>query len=411
MRILIVSQRYHPFVGGVETQTRLIANELATRHHVEIAAANFEVPRVHRRLDVLAENILVPEYEDFFDGNVRVNTLTPSGRQKFAMLPIAARTVPIVRRYFYSELSRFGYPWYRMAWMSRLRELVRKFDVVHSVAGGYLGWTAVEAAKAEGKPFACTPYVHPGQHGTDARSVSYYRNSDAVFALLETDKKILVELGVDPDSIHLSGVVPLLPESADPQGFRQRHNLGSAPVVLYVGRMVEYKGYDVVLQAARRVWQTIPDVRFIFIGPGGDPNSGEFQDASGRIHFLGKVSEQEKADALAACTILAMPSRFEILPAVYLEAWSYAKPVVGGVANGLRELVEGNGAGLIATQDADDVTAVLKRMLSNPEEARAMGLRGKELVRSRYTTDAVVHAIESVYEQISGGVQQEAILN
>ena len=407
MRILIVAQRYHPFVGGVETQTRLFANELAKRHSVRVAAANFEVPKVPPRLDVLAENMLVPQYESYVDGDVPVVALAPSIGQRLTMLPIAARAIPILRRYRYQQLLAFGFRWYRMAWLNQLRRMAREVDVIHSVAGGYLGWTALEAARAEGKAFACTPYVHPGQHGADAANVAYYKNSDAVFALLETDKKLLVDLGVDASSVHLSGVVPLLPETSDPLSFRGRHGLGDAPVVLYVGRMVEYKGYDVVLKAARRIWADFPDVHFVFVGPGGDPDASEFQDEKGRIHFLGKVSEQEKADALAACTIFSMPSRFEILPAVYLEAWSYGKPVVGGTANGLKELVEGNGAGRISTQEPEELTAILKGMLANPEEAAEMGRRGRQLVEERYTTAAVVRSIESVFEGIVQNAEQE----
>lgn len=403
MKILILSQRYHPFVGGVETQTRLIANELAKTHSVTVAAVNFGIPDVHPKLHVLTESILIPEFESYQDGDVPVVALSPTRGQRLAMLPIGIRAVPVLRSRFYRPLLNFGYRWYKAAFMSRLRELVRDVDVVHSAAGGYLGWAAQAAAIAEGKPFACTPYVHPGQHGDDPASIAYYKKANAVFALLETDKKLLSEFGVDPNKIHLSGVVPLLPETADPSGFRERHGIGNAPVILFVGRMVGYKGYSAILDSAPEIWKQFPDARFVFIGPGANPHSSEFEDPEGRILCLGKVSEQEKADALSACTVFAMPSKFEILPAVYLESWSYGKPVIGGTANGLKELVEGNGAGVVSTQDPIELSAKVCSLLADPEGTAAMGQRGKALVEERYNTESVVRAIESVYEAIAAG--------
>jgi glycosyltransferase involved in cell wall biosynthesis len=381
----------------------LFASDLARRHSVTVAAANFSQPNVHPRLSVLADSLLVPHHESFSDGDVPVISLSPTLGQRLLQVPITVRAIPVLRRYFYSALQSFGYFWYRLAFLSQLRKIIREVDVVHSVAGGYLAWVAQEAARAEGKAFACTPYVHPGGYGDDKRSMSYANRSDAVFALLETDRKMLSGLGVDINKIHLSGVVPLLPESADPSGFRSKHGIGDAPMVLFVGRMVGYKGYGALLKAALLVWSKLPETQFVFVGPGGDSAADEFHDDGGRVHCLGRVSEQEKADALAACTVFCMPSIFEILPAVYLEAWSYGKPVLGGMANGLPELIEGNGAGLVSTQDENELATKLLTLLLDLDMATSMGSRGKELVEQRYSVESVVRSLETVYENIIAG--------
>jgi len=272
--------------------------------------------------------------------------------------------------------------------------------VVHSIAGGYLGWAAQEAARDLGLPFVVTPYVHPGQHGDDADSVAYYRRSDAVLALLETDREMLVDLGVPRDLIQLYGVVPLLPDTSDPSGFRRDHGFGDDPIVLFVGRMVEYKGILALRDAARHVWAKHPNAQFVFIGPVSDAMKAGLSAFDDRMHVLGFVSKQEKADAYAACDVFCMPSKFEILPAVYLEAWSYAKPVVGGPAHGLADLIEGNGAGLVAEQTPESVADALKTLLDDSEQADAMGRRGQKIVRERYSVDALVGVLESVYASV-----------
>ncbi|AEN73593.1 glycosyl transferase group 1 [Rhodothermus marinus SG0.5JP17-172] len=401
MRILFVAQRYHPFVGGVETQTRLVVHELARRgHEVQVVATTLCEPRLPARLRVLGDSLLLPDGHSYDDERVPVQVLTPDLGDRLRMLPIALRAVPLLARRYHA-LRRFGYPFFRRVFAPKLQPFVAWADVVHSVAGNYLGWTAQEVARKLGRPFVVTPYVHPGQYGDGPDDARHWQTADAVLALLETDRRVLVErLGVPPEKVHLYGVVPLLPERADGAGFRARHGLGEAPVVLFVGRMNDYKGALALVQAAPLVWAKRPEVHFVFIGPASEDERRIFEGADARIHYLGRVDDQEKADAYAACDVFCMPSRHEILPAVYLEAWSYGKPVVGGPAVGLRELIEGNEAGLVVAQTPEAIAEGLLRLLEQPEQARRFGENGRHLVWQRYTREALVDTLERVYHAL-----------
>ena len=187
------------------------------------------------------------------------------------------------------------------------------------------------------------------------------------------------------------------------EGFRTRHKLGGKPIVLFVGRIVEYKGVAALLDAASRVWRKIPSAHFVFIGP---PSSDVHlqrrlaEHADKRVRYLGQVSEQEKGDALAACDLFCMPSTAEILPAVYLEAWSYGKAVVGGTAHGLRELIEGNGGGIVVEQNAELIANRLIDLLRDEGQRRQMGERGRCLVEQRFSDRALCRALEAAYEDI-----------
>lgn len=207
-------------------------------------------------------------------------------------------------------------------------------------------------------------------------------------------------VGRRSEKVHLYGVVPLLPERADGVGFRARHGLGEAPVVLFVGRMNAYKGAPALMQAAPLVWKKQPDVHFVFIGPASDEEQRIFENVDARVHYLGRVDDQEKADAYAACDIFCMPSQHEILPAVYLEAWSYGKPVIGGPAPGLRELIEGHKAGIVVSQAPEVIADGLLRLLQAPEEARMLGENGRRLVHQCYTREALVDTLERVYGKL-----------
>lgn len=400
MNILLIAQNYHPFVGGVETQTRMFAQVLARRHRVAVAAGNFVPSRLPSRLAMLHTSLLTPSFAGYEDEGVPVHSLTPTPAQRLRMLPIVLRALPKVQRYAYHGLNRLGYRSFRAAHLPRLRALVEGKDVVHSLAGGYLGWAAQEAAREWNVPFVCSPYVHPHQWGDGPDDVAYYRRSQAVVALLETDRNYLASLGVSGEALHIVGVVPDLMPTSNPDDFRDRHGLGNSPTVLYVGRMMPQKGAKALLDAARSVWQHVPDAHFVFVGPGDALSDQWFKGCDPRIRSLGKVNAQEKCDALAACDVFCMPSTSEILPTVYLEAWSYGKAVVGGKADGLPELVEGNGAGLTVTQSPSDVAEALSSLLLDPVLRERMGQSGRSLVQQRYTQEAVVGSLEAIFENL-----------
>jgi len=104
---------------------------------------------------------------------------------------------------------------------------------------------------------------------------------------------------------------------------------------------------------------------------------------------------------LAACDVFCMPSMSEILPTVYLEAWSYGKPVVGGRAHGLPELVEGNGAGIAVAQTGGDVAAALIRLLADPALRTVLGNAGRQLVEREYSVTAVTEKLLKLYTRLA----------
>jgi phosphatidylinositol alpha-1,6-mannosyltransferase len=407
MKVLLITQHYLPFIGGVEVHIRQLATEFCARgHDAQVVAVNFAPPRRSSRLNVLHQSLLAPQYKSYRDGEVLVRALTPSGLDRLRLAPIALRAAPLVN---YHALNRFGYLIYKRVFAPRLHRLMRDADLVHSFAFGHLGWTAQAVARELKIPFVCTPFVHPQQWGDGPDDVAYYRRADAVIALVETDKQYLASLGVPESRLHVIGVSPNLPTNTDPAGFRSGHGLGGSPVVLYVGRMMPQKGAAATLAAAPLVWQKMPDVRFIFIGPANPAEAGQFRNCDPRIKYLGKVTEQEKADAFSCCDIFCMPSTSEILPTVYLEAWSYNKPVVGGTAHGLRELVEGNGAGLIAEQKPEPLAGILLRLLENPRLRSQFGEHGQRLVHERYSVRAVTQSFCSLYSDLVVAEREAAL--
>ncbi len=401
MNILLIAQRYPPFVGGVEVHVMQISRAFkAAGHRVSVAAANFAPYTGSKRFAVLFDSLLTPPHDDFDDEGIPVTAICPrTTLDKFMLLPCAIRAVPGLRKDF-ARMQAVAYLFYRALYWKRAVALVRNCDVVHSLANGLLGWLFREAAEVCGKPYVNTPFVHPGQWGDAAADVRHYKKCDRVIGLVDTDSDYLISLGIDTHRVATIGVSPDLTSSTYPAAFREKHGFGTSPLVVYVGRMMAQKGASAVVDSVDLVTATIPDVQFVFIGPGNEEEVAIFKNARANVHHLGKVSSQEKADALAACDVFCMPSMSEILPTVYLEAWSLGKPVVGGRAHGLPELIHGNDCGIAAEQSGAAVAAAIISVLTNAELAERFAANGKALVAAKYSVPAVTVQLLDLYKTV-----------
>ncbi len=129
------------------------------------------------------------------------------------------------------------------------------------------------------------------------------------------------------------GVGSDLPERQDPEAFRSRHGL-QEPFALYVGRIDQNKGCGQLFHFFRRYREeTGSRLRLVLIGRAVIP----IPEDDGIVH-LGFLDDQEKWDALAAAELLLMPSRYESLSMVTLEAWWARRPVL---ANAKCEVLRG----------------------------------------------------------------------
>lgn len=159
----------------------------------------------------------------------------------------------------------------------------------------------------------------------------------------------------------------------DADGFRRRHGLGDAPVLLGVGRMIPRKGFlEFVRDALPLVLQQVPQARFVLIGAEPPGSSGELVQAirgaakelgiEDNVILPGSMIGDDLADAYAAANVHVFPVRD--LPAdpegfgvVALEAAAHGKPTVayatGGVVDAVRDgetgrLVEPGNSGRFA---------------------------------------------------------------
>lgn len=156
------------------------------------------------------------------------------------------------------------------------------------------------------------------------------------------------------------------------------------PVVLYVGRVCEQKGTDILIEAVRHLREQNKDIQLVIAGPIGQ--FGMNQDNARWLHeigsvggiYLGAVEEERLAGIYNLCDVFAMPTREqEMFGMAAVEAQSCGKPTVASDHGGLRETVPEMCGARFRVGDAVDLAAKIEQVLKDPSaySARAQNAR------------------------------------
>jgi len=124
--------------------------------------------------------------------------------------------------------------------------------------------------------------------------------------------------------------------------------------------------------------------------------------ADPRICYLGQVDEQTKLDAIAACDVLCLPSRADVFPLVFVEAWTMGRPVVCGDFPGSSEVVRHGIDGLVTPVTGEALAAALVEVLTNHGLRARLGAAGHARARQDLTWDAVAATVLAGYGQVGG---------
>jgi glycosyltransferase involved in cell wall biosynthesis len=213
----------------------------------------------------------------------------------------------------------------------------------------------------------------------------------------------LARLGVKRDRIHVVGCGSDPPMPADANRFRARIGGSSDPIVLFIGQQYEYKGVAELVAAVDGLQARGIKAQLVFLGP-STPYSERFfaQHARPWLHVIGKVDRQTKWDAIEASAVVCLPSRQESFGRVFLEAWSKAKPVIGGRIATVAEVVTDGKTGLLVDpSSADELAHAIETVLTNPDLAARLGAEGMREVDGRFSWNQVVARVEAVYASLS----------
>jgi len=147
-----------------------------------------------------------------------------------------------------------------------------------------------------------------------------------------------------------------------------------------------------------------PDVRTLIAGDGPLRNrlveAAHAYHLDGRVRFLGH--RDDVPQLLAAANLVVLPSAYEGLPNIVLEAMRFRKPVVATAAPGTTEVVvDGQTGILIPVGDTKLMARAIRDIVRNPVLARRMGEAGRVRVEADFRADAMVAQFAELYEHLS----------
>jgi glycosyltransferase involved in cell wall biosynthesis len=173
--------------------------------------------------------------------------------------------------------------------------------------------------------------------------------------------------------------------------------LAGAPRAVFVGRMSDWKGWDVFAVAARLARDRVPEARFVLAGgvvPGASPDEAQVRetvasvDPSGSwLSWVGEVPDGRVV--MADAWVVVVPSRRpDPFPNVVLEAMAQGRAVVGSDDGGIREMVVPGETGLLVPPgDEHALAEALATLLADRGRCTAMGRAGQERARAEYSLE------------------------
>lgn len=228
-----------------------------------------------------------------------------------------------------------------------------------------------------------------------------YRRCDALIAPAQSTVAVLEAQRMN-DEIHIwsRGVdhEQFNPERRDMEWRRSLDISDDEFLVAFLGRIVIEKGLDVFADVIRRLKQTTPNARVLVIGKG--PAQGWFeQQLPEDAVFIGQVTGNELARAVASSDVLLNPSVTEAFGNVTLEAMACGLPVVATAATGTNSLVEHGENGFLSPPgDNQGLADSLARYAADPDLAASHGQEGLRRARTR-DWDRINSAVVDVYRR------------
>lgn len=238
------------------------------------------------------------------------------------------------------------------------------------------------------------------------------RRTDAIIAVSPDEREHIVAIGIPDGKVHcvVNGIAALtggnsLDASACGRAFAREQLVlaADAVVVGYLGRLSRQKNPRLLLDAFARLGCRA-NVRLAIAGDGELEKpmraaAGELAIAD-RVHWLG---HRPAAEVLPALDVFALPSRYEGMPYVLLEALAAGLPIVATDVGGVRLTVRDGENGYIVSQPCpDEFARATEKLIGSPDQRARFGAVSRSLA-SEFTIDRMVEQTLAVYAQVLNG--------
>lgn len=192
--------------------------------------------------------------------------------------------------------------------------------------------------------------------------------------------------------------------------FRKEYGLdGNQKIVLYLGRIHQTKGLDLLIRTFAGLSREIDSARLAIVGP-DDGYASELAslaqalEISDKVLFTGPIYERNRLSAYVDADIFVTPS-FVGFPVTFVEACACGTPVITTKSNANLGWID-NQAGYVVSYDETQLHDALAKLLTNRDLAQQFGENGKKLVREKFNWSKIAEELERIYLEAKANNQQ-----
>lgn len=283
----------------------------------------------------------------------------------------------------------------------------RQIDLIHAHSTLPCGYAALLISRELNLPFVVSV------HGLDVSSRRQVggasgwlceRVSRSVFAAASRVICVSEKVQERVRQIEPNARTNVVYNGVDCKYFRPSISTPQCPSVLAIGNLIEEKGFDSLLRAFAVARQKVSNVRCQIIGVGSEERRlralAVDLGIARSVEWLGRQGRSQVAAALGACTVFALPSYYEALGCVYLEAMACGKPVIGCRGQGIDEVIQHGVNGWIVEPENDrDLTEQLLRLLEDEALRQRTGLAARQTILNSFSLQHQAERLSRLYEE------------
>lgn len=380
MRILIANDLHWPYVSGVASAVKTLAQGLSQEKHTVMVLAPSSTGRNCK------------EREDGYD-----------------LMRIRSLPLPFKKNLRVS-----------VSYDREIKKVIEDFkpDIIHVHTQMTIGLTVLRVASQMGVPAVATNHVMPDNLINNIKALTPLRRTttylmseygmmlykDAARIVMPTESVISMFNGERTDApiVAISNGIDLSRYSVrkpKPYIYDKFDIPRDKRIVLWVGRLDGEKHLDIAVKAFAKLVPTRDDLHFVMVGQGNAESElidlVEDLEIADQVTFTGLVSEDDKYELHRIPTLFVVPSPNELQCLAMLESMACGKPVVAVDAGALGELVHHDENGyLVSVDDVDGFARSMAMVLDKPERIEAFGKRSRK--------NAEVHDVRVVIKKFIG---------